>query len=163
MERGIRWAQVLALAVFQAAENGAVLGGRGVLGLRGGRVRGLWRLSGRAWMVFVGCEFLRLGLEGMEGGLGVEGEKAEIVDGEVEVGGEKGEKGEMEVVVSGKEDEVAQERRKKWMRELGVNAACAPMTLHYSLKNGPLREGSLAALGMVVGWLTFGKAWRESA
>lgn len=76
--------------------------------------------------------------------------------------GREGEKGE--VVVREKEGEVvARERRKKWMRELGVNAAYAPMTVHYSLKNGPLGEGSLAALGMVVGWLTFGKAWRESA
>lgn len=152
-------------------------------------MEGAWRWSGRAWGVFVGLEFLRLGLEGGEmvrGGWGkgeAEGEgKGEVGGRELSVRGEKrGEVESKDMEISGEktgdvkreveprelelrqENEIAREKWKKWTRELGVNAAYAPITVHYSLENGALGEGSLGALGMVVGWLTIGKAWRESA
>lgn len=104
---------------------------------------------------------------GRKGVLGEErDDKGEVGGGELELREQEGnakrevERREMELR---REDEVAREKWKVWTRELGVNAAFAPITVHYSLKNGPLGEGSLGALGMVVGWLTFGKAWRESA
>ena len=50
-----------------------------------------------------------------------------------------------------------------WLREVGVNAAYAPMTVHHSLEDGILSEGVLGALGAVVGALSIGRAWRESA
>lgn len=155
------------------------MAGRGVLGWRRGVVEGAWRWSGRAWGFFVALEFLRLGLEGGEmvrGRLGRVGDskKGEVEDksgeerednGEVggrelELRGEKVEEREMQLA---QENEIAWEKWKKWTRELGVNAAYAPITIHYSLENGAFGEGSLGALGMVVGWLTIGKAWRESA
>lgn len=130
-----------------------------------------WSWSSRMWCAHVGCELVRLGYEGWEmerkrrgveeGGGGVEGKEG--VDGEVEVREEKGGDSGKEVERVRVEDQVAEERWRKWRRELVVNAAYAPMTMHYSLENGPLGEGSLGLLGVIVGWLTIGKAWRESA
>ena len=51
----------------------------------------------------------------------------------------------------------------RWKTRLGVNAAYAPMTVHYSFANGFLSDQSNAALGCVVAWLTFGDAWRKTA
>ena len=113
-------------------------------------------------MAYVGLEFLKLGLEG--GRLRREIKEAEEVSS---VGGETKEEegeggGEKGVVLRAE----AEEREQKWnevYRRFCVNSAYAPMTVHYSMENGPLSEGSTAALGVVVAWLTFGKAWRESA
>lgn len=51
----------------------------------------------------------------------------------------------------------------RWKTRLGVNAAYAPMTVHYSFENGFLSDQSKAALGCIVAWLTFGDAWRKTA
>ncbi len=73
-------------------------------------------------------------------------------------------KGEAELVVKEKEEKGDVDVDwDKWKREVGVNAAYAPMTVHYSLENGVLSEGAIGALGVVVAWLTMGKAWRECA
>ena len=142
-------------AVFQALENGAFLTGKGVLGWKRERVARAWKWSARAWGVYVGLELARLGWEARKwqgGGEGVSGND-----------GGKG-KGEAELVV--KEEEGKGDGDvdwQKWKRQVGVNAAYAPMTVHYSLENGVLSEGAIGALGVVVAWLTMGKAWRESA
>ena len=55
------------------------------------------------------------------------------------------------------------ERWGKWYREVGVKVAYAPMTVHYSVENGILGEGVIAGLGTVVGALSIGQAWKETA
>lgn len=86
-----------------------------------------------------------------------------VEEGEVEAPeGFEGEMGKGEVEV-GEEKRVAEEEWRKFSEDLGVNAAYAPMTVHYSFEKGFLGEGNLGVLGCVVGWLTFGKAWKESA
>lgn len=178
--RAITWAQVGTCAVFQALENGAYLAERGVLGWKKERSARAWVWSSRAWMVHVGLELVRLGYEWRqmkgqdwgrerrremreegalagkdEGGLGKEREEKAMALGE--------EKGELELREEKVEDEEVREKWVKWQRELGVNAAYAPMTVHYSFEGGPLGEGSLGALGVVVGCLSIGRAWRNSA
>ena len=153
MIRGITWAQVGACAVFQALENSAYLAGRGVIGWDKKTVARAWVWSSRAWMAHVALELGRLGyewqqLKGAEYGRnnkGVRNEQKAADEGEVV------------------EEERVRERWGRWSRELGVNAAYAPMTVHYSLEEGPLGEGILGALGVVVGWLSIGRAWKASA
>lgn len=116
--------------------------------------------SARAWGVYVGLELGRLGWEARkwQGGRGREG-------GSVGNDGGMG-KGEAELVVKEKEGKADGEGGvdwEKWKREVGVNAAYAPMTVHYSLGGGVLSEGAIGALGVVVAWLKMGKAWRECA
>ena len=77
--------------------------------------------------------------------------------------GEVAEKGELELRMDKVEDEGLKARWGKWYREVGLNAAYAPMTIHYSLENGVLGEGAIAALGAVVGALSIGQAWKVTA
>ena len=115
--------------------------------------------SARAWGVYVGLELGRLGWEARKWKAKGKG------DGE-RVGGNDGGKGKGEAELVVKEKDGQEEKGvdwEKWKREVGVNAAYAPMTVHYSLENGVLSEGAIGALGVVVAWLTMGKAWRECA
>ena len=169
--------------MYQALENAVVLAERGVIGWGAGRRERVARWSLRAWCLFVGLELGRLGVEGRrmvaeERRRVTAGGKGEEVKGkgEVEGGMERtesevvgtgmslvDEKGELQLSEERAGDERVRKRWAKWRTEVGINAAYAPMTVHYSLKNGPLSDGVIAALGCVVAWLTFGQAWRESA
>ena len=73
------------------------------------------------------------------------------------------EKGELELRMDKVENEGLKAKWGKWYREVGVNAAYAPMTIHYSLENGVLGDGAIAALGVVVGALSIGQAWKMTA
>ena len=77
--------------------------------------------------------------------------------------GEVAEKGELELRMDKVEDEGLKARWGKWYREVGVNAAYAPMTIHYSVESGVLGDGAIAALGVVVGALSIGQAWEMTA
>ena len=164
---------MLSCAVFQALENLAFLGDKGVVGVsEGGRARA-WRWSARAWGVFVGCEIGRLGLEwgNRRGVVGVGGrEKKEVgVEGEglAGEGGGSREKG-LDMVYGKGESELREEKMereewwRRWKRDVGVNLAYAPMTVHYGT-DGFMGEGTIAALGVVVAWMSFGDAWRGCA
>lgn len=160
----ITWGQVVACALFQGLENGAYLAEKGVLGWKKERVARAWIWSGRAWCAYVALELARLGyewgeLKGQDLGRqrrsgGLRGTDAE---------GETVEKGELELRMDKVEDDGLKERWGKWYREVGVNVAYAPMTIHYSLENGFLSEGAIGGLGVVVGALSFEQAWRETA
>ena len=155
-------------ALYQGLENGAYLAGKGVLGWKKDRIARAWIWSGRAWCVYVALELVRLGYEWRElKGLevwrgrrkGIEAEKNQLVEEE----GEVIEKGELELRMEKVEDEGLKERWSKWYKEVCVNMAYAPMTVHYSLENGILGEGIIGGLGTVVGALSIGQAWRETA
>ena len=63
-----------------------------------------------------------------------------------------------------KEGKIAErEEKAKWWREVGVNAAYAPMTVHWSIEEGMLGEGQVGALGIVAGVLGIREAWRKTA
>ena len=167
--RSITWAQIASLAVFQALENGAFLAGKGVLAWKGERVGKAYKWGARAWMAYVMLEFVRLANEYSD--LNREASITPTTDkGEKDVAGK-----EVEVI---KDDEknlaglqaeeqrvVKRNRWDSWKNKIGVNAAYAPMTVHYSIDAGAwsLSEGGIGALGCVVAWLTMGRAWRESA
>ena len=165
--KAITWGQVVACAFFQSLENGAYLAGKGVLGWKKERIARAWMWSGRAWCAYVALEFARLGYEWRElkgqdvarqkrsNGL----EKSQSAEKE----GEIAEKGELELRMDKVEDESLKERWGKWYKEFGVNVAYAPMTVHYSLENGILGEGVIGALGAVVGALSIGQAWKQTA
>lgn len=167
--RALTWGQVVACAIYQGLENGAYLAGKGVLGWKKERVARGWVWSGRAWCAYVALELARLGyewreLKGREGARRERGsvgllEKSPSAEEEGEVVG----KGELELRMDEVEDESVRERWGKWYKEVGVNVAYAPMTVHYSLEDGILGEGVIGGLGAVVGALSIGQAWKEAA
>lgn len=66
-----------------------------------------------------------------------------------------------------KEEKMAREAREReegrWWREIVVNLAYAPMTVHWSLEGGLLSEAQVGMLGVVVGCVGIGEAWRGCA
>ncbi|CAD6589378.1 MAG: hypothetical protein ASARMPREDX12_003752 [Alectoria sarmentosa] len=163
--RAITWGQVVACALYQGLENGAYLAGKGVLGWKKERTARAWMWSGRAWCAYVALELARLGYEWGElkgQDLGRRRRKSVDLRG-IDDEGEAVEKGELELRMDKVEDEGLRERWGKWYREVGVNVAYAPMTVHYSLEDGILGEGAIGGLGAVVGALSIEQAWRETA
>lgn len=166
--RAVTWGQVVACALYQGLENGAYLAEKGVLGWKKERVARVWVWSGRAWCAYVALELARLGYEWRELRGQDAGRRRRKIGGPEErqlAEGEKGVvgKGELELRMDKVEDERLKERWGKWYREFGVNVAYAPMTVHYSLENGFLGEGAIGGLGTLVGALSIGQAWNETA
>ena len=166
--RAITWGQVVACALYQGLENGAYLAEKGVLGWKKGRIAKAWVWSGRAWCAYVALELARLGYEWRElKGRDVARRRRQSMEleksGLAEKEGEMVEKGELELRMDKVEDEEVKEKWGKWYRDFGVNVAYAPMTVHYSLENGILGEGAVGGLGAVVGALSIGQAWKETA
>lgn len=156
---------MVACALYQGLENGAYLAGKGVLGWEKEMVAKAWIWSGRAWCAYVALELARLGyewgeLQGQDSGR-QRRKSAELRETRNE--GETIEKGELELRMDKVEDDGLKERWGKWYREVGVNVAYAPMTIHYSLENGILGEGAIGGLGTVVGALSIGQAWKKTA
>lgn len=76
----------------------------------------------------------------------------------------KEKKGEM--VVHGDDREGTIERVKeeaRWWREVYVNAAYAPLTVHWSLEKGCVSEAWVGILGSVAGLVGFRELWKETA
>lgn len=166
--KAITWGQVVACAIYQSLENGAYLAGKGVLGWKKERIARAWIWSGRAWCAYVALELARLGYEWRElKGRDVARQKRKSMELEksqaAETEGELVGKGELELRMDKVEDESVRERWGKWYKDVGVNVAYAPMTVHYSLEDGILGEGVIGGLGAVVGALSIGQAWKEAA
>ncbi|KAL9104858.1 MAG: hypothetical protein Q9163_000244 [Psora crenata] len=104
-----------------------------------------------------------------------EGKEAEAGDGSsvVVVAEQEGElkvalnpEGELELRRQKAEEQQQQQQQEwwgRWKKDLNVNAAYAPMTVHYSREQGLLSESAIGVLGVVVAWWSFGDAWRASA
>ena len=52
--------------------------------------------------------------------------------------------------------------KEDWLRQLKVNAAYAPMTVHYSLENGLLKESAVGVLGLIASGISLMDAWKKT-
>jgi hypothetical protein len=133
--RAVAWGQCMAYIAYQALENRAYLAGKGVVPLprdgAKGVVRG-WLWSSRAWMVAVALEFVRLARVAQLGARQAAGAKTE---------------------------EARAEEAAQWRRDLVVNIANAPLTVHWSVEGGTLGETAVGFLGMVAGLVGFRQRW----
>ncbi|MCJ1247380.1 hypothetical protein MMC30_004594 [Trapelia coarctata] len=177
--RAIAWAQVISCALFQALENAAYLGSKGVVDLgrwvEGGNDRGVVRAyvwSSRFWMVHVALEFGRLGrawaLRAAEETEPVQLEGA--ITGGTEVENEGGK--ETGLAVREAEAGASYEKRsldkrtaeeRAWWKDIYVNAAWLPLTMHWSTEEGIASEAQVAILGMIPGILGLRDAWKVTA
>jgi hypothetical protein len=133
--RAVAWGQCVAYIAYQALENRAYLAGKGVVPLprdgAKGVVRG-WLWSSRAWMAAVGLEFVRLARVAQLGARQAAGAKTE---------------------------EARAEEAAQWRRDMLVNLANAPLTVHWSVEGGTLGETAVGFLGMVAGLVGFRQRW----
>ncbi|MCJ1401034.1 hypothetical protein MMC11_004246 [Xylographa trunciseda] len=145
--RTIVWGQVGACALFQYLENGAYLGSKGVFAFDNDKVNKWYVWSSRFWMAHVVLEFGRLArqrsLRRMEA---VSKDRAERQDDESDQG-----------KVSTKIEE-----EKEWWKQVYVNSAWLPVTVHYGSETGIVGEAQLALLGLVAGILGLRDAWRAT-
>jgi len=147
--RALAWGMVGVDAAYQGLENAVYLGEHGVV--RVGRERrdrwGLW--SVRFWLAHVVLDCGRLGWEWVVWGRG---------------GQEEREVGEKEEGKEGKVERVDRVRDgERWWREVCVNAAYAPLTVHWSLERGCVSESWVGFLGLVAGAVGLREVWAETA
>ncbi|EKD19995.1 uncharacterized protein L3040_002327 [Drepanopeziza brunnea f. sp. 'multigermtubi'] len=141
--RAIVAVQVAVNVASQSLENMAYLSSKGVGGWDGKRQERAWLWSSRFWATHVGLEVLKEGRERLVW-------ERERVKG----------KGEGD----GKEEAATEERawREKWWRGVVMNAAFAPLTLHWGLENGLLSEFWVGVLGSIAGVTGMREVWRKS-
>lgn len=166
----LKWIERINVAaglVFQVAENTAFLGDKGVLGKRRGGWGKWWAWSSRAWAVSVVGEIGRLGRERWLVDTGAKGDK---MNGVSEVEQKEIAENNGGALVVGRKREIEEKagkweemKEEKWWREMVVNVAYAPMTLHWSFGERLLSEGTIGTLGVVVGGLGLREAWKRTA
>jgi hypothetical protein len=133
LARGVVYTQVASNLAYQYLENGAYLASKGVLGWSKEKQTRAWIWSSRFWMLHVGLDFVRLWRE------------ANLR------------------TLKGKAKEGSDEDNKwisKWRKEMVVNAAWAPLTLHWSLEEGFAGDFWVGLLGSVAGVAGFRELWR---
>jgi len=185
VQKVIVWAQVISCALFQTLENAAYLGSKGVIDLgrwvEGGSGRGVARAyvwSSRFWMAHVVLEFGRLGRvwalrendTGNSRDQSVEPATAEgAVIGDTEVEKEGGKEtglavSEGEAGTSDHESDLEKRTAEEqaWWKDIYVNAAWLPLTVHWSTEDGIASEAQVAILGMIPGILGLKAAWRAT-
>jgi len=135
--RRIKYTQVAANVAYQYLENGAYLASKGVLGWSKEKQMKAWVWSSRFWMLHVGLDFVRLWKEARL--RSAKGKGKEGVEG-VEESGWKA----------------------KWRREMVVNVAWAPLTLHWSLEEGFVGDFWVGLLGSVAGLTGFRELWKTT-
>ncbi|KAA6408249.1 MAG: hypothetical protein FRX48_07991 [Lasallia pustulata] len=138
----ITWAQIVVNTLYQLLENGAYLASHHVLPRSEQKVNRWYLWSSRFWMGHVGLEFVRLAREWALRKL-----VAEARGGKAKELGAKWER-------------VREEGR--WWREVRVNAAYAPLTVHWSVDKDWVGERVVGGLGMVAGWIGLRELWRRT-
>lgn len=136
----IEAAQVVVNVLFQYLENGAYLSSKGVLGWDKEKQNWAWAWSSRFWVMHVGLDFWRLGREWAK----------------------RREKGKGKQVGGGVVDVEKDEWKAKWRREMVVNMAWAPLTLHWSVEQGLVSEFWVGVLGSVAGITGARELWKQS-
>ncbi len=133
--RRIVYTQVASSIAFQYLENGAYLASKGVLGWGKEKQSAAWIWSSRFWMLHVGLDFVRLWREA----------------------GLRASKGKSN---PGSDEEI--KWTAKWRREMVVNTAWAPLTLHWSLEKGFASDFWIGVLGSIAGLAGFRELWRTT-
>ncbi|SLM38063.1 Peroxisomal biogenesis factor 11 [Lasallia pustulata] len=138
----ITWAQIVVNTLYQLLENGAYLASHHVLPRSEQKVNRWYLWSSRFWMGHVGLEFVRLAREWALRKLVAEarGGKAKELGAKLERVREEG----------------------QWWREVRVNAAYAPLTVHWSVDKDWVGERVVGGLGMVAGWIGLRELWRRT-
>ncbi|MCJ1413384.1 hypothetical protein MMC19_007489 [Ptychographa xylographoides] len=155
--RVIAYAQVSACAIFQYLENAAYLGSKGVI-LRKDREGwvGKWYIwSARFWMAHVILEFGKLGRGLILRRQQIAGD-AEVTGADTE-GKELGIRGLEDIDIKRRDEEHT------WWKNIYINTAWFPLTIHYSMEGGFAGEAQVALLGLFAGVVGLREIWQATA
>ncbi|MCJ1317790.1 hypothetical protein MMC15_003117 [Xylographa vitiligo] len=148
--RSIAWGQIGACALFQYLENGAYLGSKGVFAFGSEKVNRWYVWSSRFWMAHVVLEFGRLARQ-----WSISREEPASKDVKSERQGDEVNNGQ---ILARREEE-----DREWWKQVYVNAAWLPVTVHYGSESGLVGEAQLALLGLVAGVVGIRDAWRATS
>lgn len=135
VKKRIAWAQFASILIFQYLENGAYLASKGVIGWGAKKQTKAWLWSSRLWSAYVFLDIFKL-----------------LYESRTEQG--KGKE---------KEDEKKSVVNAKWVKEMVVNLAYAPLTVHWGLENGLLNQLTVGILGSVAGIIKVKDHWTKTA
>ncbi|RDW88696.1 hypothetical protein BP6252_00728 [Coleophoma cylindrospora] len=139
--RRITYAQVFVNVLFQYLENAAYLSSKGIMGWDSKKQNRAWEWSSRFWAAHVGLDLGRLCYEWN-------------VRRRRDLKGKEKDEGEVE------QNDAAW--RAKWRREMVVNLAYAPLTIHWSLEQGLIGEFWVGLFGSVAGVTALRELWRQA-
>lgn len=142
---GCAWGQWLAYTAYQILENRAYLAGKGVIGRDGKLILRDWLWSSRCWMFAVGLEFVRLNRVR---------QKWKSADAKRMANG---------VAISQEARAKRREEVVQWRKDLVVNLANSPLTLHWSVDGGTLDDTTVGFLGTLAGIIGFSERWKATA
>lgn len=138
--KSLVWAQIAVNFLFQYLENGAYLASKGVFQWDKAKETKWWLWSSRFWAAHVVLDFGRLArvwyTTSQEKKISEEGEKEAKIARKAEA--------------------------ERWWREVIVNAAYAPLTLHWSLEQGAVSESWVGFLGTVAGVVGVRQKWKAT-
>jgi hypothetical protein len=137
--RSVSYAQVVVNIAYQYLENYAYLSSKGVLGWSTEKQNRAYIWSSRFWMAHVGLDFVRLYHENAVRGRNKKGKGKE-----------------------GVEDLEESAWRAKWRKQLVVNSAWAPLTLHWGLEQGLVGDIWIGVLGSVAGIANLRELWKNT-
>ncbi|KAI4109325.1 MAG: hypothetical protein LQ339_001825 [Xanthoria mediterranea] len=150
--------QILAGIAFQTLENVAYLGDKSILPLSPQRRAKYWRWCCWAWAVHVFLELAKLLLLARKRQL--DADSAKVLKDEKSL--RDTDEAEMcwgDLAATKKQ----QQETESWWRDLKINLAYAPMTLHYSLANGLLNDSTVALCGVLASYWGLKGAWMKTA
>lgn len=158
--RAIAYTQVAVNTVFQFLENRAYLAGKGVITRPAASQTRDWIWSSRCWALHTSLEFVRLWRQRT---LWAREDKVAATT----VGGSEKAVGEGAWWNSDPEGAKAKAKRREderlWKKDLLVNAAYFPMTLHWSREEPLLSQVMVGVLGLVAGATGLREVWRSTA
>ncbi|KAL8911143.1 MAG: hypothetical protein Q9171_003634 [Xanthocarpia ochracea] len=137
--------QIVAGFTFQILENLAYLGDNNILPLNAQTRAKFWRWCCRAWALHVFLDIAKLLRQRHLGNT-----RPEVKDATKQLESANG------------GQDIA-EREAQWWRELKINLAYAPMTLHYSLENGVMSDSLVALCGVLASTWGLKGAWKKTA
>lgn len=141
----IAWAQVFVNVLYQYLENVAYLASKGVLGWSAERQGRAWVWSSRFWAAHVGLEFWRLGYE-----RAVRQAQRKKIENE-----------NLETKEHLKERTAT--AANSWSRDMVVNLAYAPLTVHWSLEKGFIGDMWVGVLGTAAGAAGLAELWKDDS
>ena len=151
---------------YQALENIAYLAQHGVVGGIGkAKQARLWAWSSRFWAAHVALDLGRVWRlrRRASAGARARARARRSLESEKRTQSAIGEVSEV-MSIARERDVVAREEEEEaaWWREVAVNLAYAPLTVHWSLERGLVSDGWVGAFGSMAGLINFRRAWSDT-
>ncbi|KAK9324300.1 hypothetical protein V1517DRAFT_351459 [Lipomyces orientalis] len=134
--KAVAFTQVVTNIIYQPLENIAYLASHEIIPFSKAKINRLWVVSSRLWAAHVILEFVRLA-------------RVKYL-AKKDVSEQSGEK-----ATDGKTADTL------WRRQLIVNAAYFPLTIHWSLETGLLTDLAVGALGTIAGGARLIPLWKQ--